>query len=64
MEAVLGLDRVKKKVQSILEWFTSKIIKNIQKFLTLANYYKIFVKNFAKIIKSLYTIMIKNQKYC
>jgi len=39
---VIGLEGIKmekKKVKEVLDWPTSKGVKNIQKFLELANYY-------------------------
>jgi len=39
---VIGLDKIKieEKVKIILDWLTSKRVKNVQKFLELAKYYK------------------------
>ena len=39
-----------------------KSVKDMQKFLGLANYYRRFVKDFAKIAKLLYEIMRKEMK--
>jgi len=42
LKLVLGLDRVKIekiKIKRVLEWPKPKSIKDIQKFLNLANYY-------------------------
>jgi len=39
---VIGLDRIKmkeEKVKGVLDWPTPKCVKNVQKFLGLANYY-------------------------
>ena len=39
---IIGLERIKMeedKIKGVLDWLTSKYIKNIQKFLELANYY-------------------------
>jgi len=39
---VIGADRIKmeeEKVKGVLDWPTSKYVKNVQKFLGLANYY-------------------------
>ena len=38
-------------------------VKNIQKFLRLENYYKLFVKNFARVAKSLYKMIRKDVKW-
>jgi len=53
---------VKVKVKAVLDWPVSKSVKNVQKFLGLANYYKRFVKIFAKIANLLYELMRKEQK--
>ena len=34
-----GIKMVKVKVKGVLEWLTSQYVKDIQKFLGLANYY-------------------------
>ena len=42
LEVVIGLERIKieeEKMKDILDWPTLKRVKNIQKFLELANYY-------------------------
>ena len=44
----------KEKVKGVTNWPTPQCIKDIQKFLGLANYYQQFVKDFAKIAKPLY----------
>jgi len=54
---------VKVKVKAVLDWPVSKSVKNVQKFLGLANYYKRFVKIFAKIANLLYELMRKEQKW-
>jgi len=38
----------KEKVKTVLDWLVPKSVKDIQKFLGLANYYRRFVKEFAK----------------
>ena len=60
------LNRIKmeeEKVKGVLNWPTSKEIKNIQKFLGLANYYWQFIKDFVFIAKPLYDLVKKNQKW-
>jgi len=42
LEVVIRLERIKieeENVKGVLDWLTSKGVKNIQKFLELANYY-------------------------
>ena len=48
----------KEKVQGVLKWPTFKGVKDVQRFLGCTNYYRRFVRNFAKIAKLLY-IMVK-----
>ena len=48
---VIGLDRIKmeeEKIKIVLKWLVFKRVKNIQRFLRLANYYWQFIKDFAK----------------
>ena len=59
---IIREDRVrieKEKVQGVIEWPALRSVKNVQKFLRLANYYRQFVKDFAKIAKPLHEIMRK-----
>ena len=63
---IIGEDRVKmkkKKVQGVVEWLVPKSVKNMQKFLGLANYYRWFVKDFAKIAKPLHEMTRKETKW-
>ena len=52
-----------KKMAGILEWPRSKTVKEVQKFLELANYYRRFVKDFAKLAKPLYKLVRKDKKW-
>ena len=52
----------KKKVQGVVEQLVPKSIKDIQKLLELENYYRWFVKDFAKIARSLHEMTIKEIK--
>ena len=66
MGVIIGKDGVrmeKKKVQGVIEWPVPKSMKNMQKFLVLANYYRQFVKDFAKIARPLYEMMRKKIKW-
>ena len=63
---IIGEDRVrmeKKKVQGVIEWPVLRNIKDVQKFLGLANYYRRFVKDFATIAKLLHEITRKDKKW-
>ena len=58
-----GVEMQKKKVEEVLTWPTPKNIKKVQKFLGLTNYYRRFIKNFAKIAAPLYVLVRKDQKW-
>ena len=63
---IIGKDRVRmerEKVQGVVEWLVPKDVKNVQKFLGLANYYRWFVKDFAKIARPLYEMTRKENKW-
>jgi len=61
LEVVIGPEGI--KIKGVLDWVIPKKVKNIQKFLRLANYYKWFIKDFASIAKPLYNLVKKNQKW-
>jgi len=66
LEVIIGEDGVrmeKEKVQGVIEWPMPKSVKDVQKFLGLANYYRRFVKDFAKIAKLLHEMMRKEMKW-
>jgi len=66
LKVVIGLERIKikkEKVKAVLNWLVPKSVKNVQKFLGLANYYRRFVKGFVKIARLLYELMRKEQKW-
>ena len=50
-------------MKEVLNWLTLKEIKNIQKFLGLANYYQQFIKDFIFIARLLYDLVKKDQKW-
>ena len=54
MGVVIGLEGIKiekVKVKAVLDWPVPKLVKDIQRFLGLANYYRRFVKGFAEIVR-------------
>jgi len=57
-----GVKIQEEKVAGVLEWPRSKTVKEVQKFLGLANYYRQFVKDFAKLAKLLHRLVRKNEK--
>ena len=53
LEVVIGQGKIeieKDKVIEVLNWSIPKMIRNVRKFLGLANYYRRFVKDFAKVV--------------
>ena len=62
---IIGEDGVrmeKEKVQGVVEWPVPRSVKDVQKFLGLANYYRRFVKDFAMIAKPLHETTRKDKK--
>ena len=58
-----GVEMQKEKVEGVLNWPTPKNVKKVQKFLGLANYYRRFIKNFARIAAPLHALVRKKQKW-
>jgi len=66
LEVVIGPDGIKieeEKVKVVLDWPVPKSVKEIQKFLGFADYYRQFVKDFAKIAKLLHELTRKKQRW-
>ena len=62
LEVVLGPERIKieeVKVKAVLDWPVSKSVKDIQKFLGLANYYRRFIEGFTEVVRPLYELTRK-----
>ena len=62
---VIGLEEIKieeEKMKGVLNWPTLKGVKDVQKFLGLANYYCQFIKDFTVIARLLHDMVKKNQK--
>jgi len=65
LEVVIGPDGVKmekEKVQRVVDWLVPRNVKNVQKFLELANYHRQFVKDFAGVAKFFHEITRKDIK--
>ena len=63
---VIGLEGIKmekEKVKGVLEWPTPKCVKDVQKFLELANYYCQFIESFALIARPLHDMVKKDKKW-
>ena len=60
---VIGKDGIKmeeKKMKAVLDWPTSKLMKDVQKILGLANYYRWFIKDFTQIARLLHELTRKD----
>ena len=58
-----GIKMEKEKVKGVLEWLTPKCVKDIQKFLGLANYYCQFIEGFATVARPLHDLVKKDKKW-
>jgi len=58
-----GVEMQKEKVEGVLNWPAPRNIKEVQKFLGLANYYRRFIKDFARIAAPLHVLVRKEQKW-
>jgi len=53
----------KEKVEGVLSWPKPKNIKDVRKFLGLANYHKRFIKDFTQVARPMNTLTRKNVKW-
>ena len=58
-----GVEMQKEKVKGVLNWPAPRNVKKVQKFLDLTNYYRRFIKNFARIAAPLHVLVRKEQKW-
>ena len=66
MEVVIGPNGVemeKKKVDRVLSWPMLKNIREVRKFLELTNYYRRFIKDFARIVRPINLLTRKDMKW-
>ena len=66
LRVVIGPEEIKmekEKVKGVLEWPTPKCVKDIQKFLGLANYYHWFIKGFTTVARPLHDLVKKDKKW-
>jgi len=66
LEVVIGPEGIKmeeEKVKGVLEWPTLKCVKDVQKFLGLANYYRWFIEEFATVARPLHDMVKKDKKW-
>ena len=60
---VMGQGKIKMEVAGVLNWPVPKTVRDIRKFLGLANYYRRFVKDFAKLTQPLNNLTRKKEKW-
>jgi len=63
---IMGPNRIKmekEKVDGILSWPEPKNVKDIRKFLGLANYYRRFIQNFTQVTRPMNMLMRKDVKW-
>jgi len=58
-----GIEMEKEKMDGVLSWPEPKNVKDVRKFLGLANYYRKFIKNFAQVIRPMNVLMRKDVKW-
>ena len=58
-----GVKMEKEKVKGVLEWLTPKCVKDVQKFLGLANYYRQFIEGFSMVARPLHDLVKKDKKW-
>ena len=58
-----GIEIQREKVEGVLSWLAPRNVKEVQKFLGLANYYRRFIKNFVRIAAPLHVLVRKEQKW-
>ena len=51
------------KVERVLKWPMPQCVKDVRKFLGLANYYRCFVKIFAQVALPINQLMRKDEKW-
>jgi len=58
-----GLKVDPEKIKAILDWPVPTTVKEVQSFVGLCNYYRIFIKDFAKIARPLHKLTRKNVSF-
>ena len=58
-----GVEMQREKVEGVLNWPVPRNVKEVQKFLDLANYYRRFIKDFTRIAAPLHVLVRKEQKW-
>jgi len=63
---VIGPNRIemkREKVEGVLSWPEPKNVKDVRKFLDLANYYRRFIKDFARVARPMNMLTRKDEKW-
>jgi len=58
-----GIEMEEEKVNRVLSWPELKNVKDVRKFLGLANYYRRFIKDFARVTRPINMLTRKNVKW-
>ena len=58
-----GIEIEEGKVEGVLGWPVPKTVKDVRKFLGLANYYRRFIKDFARVARPMNVLMRKDEKW-
>jgi len=58
-----GIEMEKEKVDGVLSWPQPKTVKDVRKFLGLTNYYRRFIKDFARVARPLNMLTRKDEKW-
>jgi len=58
-----GIEMEEEKVDKVLSWPEPKNVKDVRKFLGLANYYRRFIKDFAQVARPINVLMRKDVKW-
>jgi len=58
-----GIEMEEGKVEGVLGWPVPKTVKDVRKFLGLANYYRRFIKDFARVARPMNVLTRKDTKW-
>jgi len=58
-----GIEMEREKVDDVLGWPQPKTVRDVRKFLGLANYYRRFIKDFARIARPMNVLTRKDEKW-
>ena len=58
-----GIEMEKEKVDGVLSWSQLKTVRDVRKFLGLANYYRRFIKDFTQVARPLNMLTRKDEKW-